>query len=76
MKLVLIVLEIIILSGFTVSYANHKLQNMGKHYIEQSGFSMLAEAVPEDNGSPDTRGKGKGRGGRFQEDRNKQIKSC
>ncbi|XWK86766.1 MAG: hypothetical protein U7127_21550 [Phormidium sp.] len=70
MKLVLIVSEIIMLSSFLVFYPNLKAQNRAK---VSSETIIIAEAVPPDRGSPSTRGKGKGRGRRFHEDRTKQI---
>ncbi|MGA9382430.1 MAG: hypothetical protein WBV73_27030 [Phormidium sp.] len=73
MKLVLIIWEIIMLSGLVVFYANLKAQDTAK---SSSETIILAEAVPPDRGSPDTRGKGKGRGSRFHEDRTKEIESC
>lgn len=72
MKLVLIVSEIIMLSGFLVFYTNLKTEDTAK---SNSGI-ILVEAVPPDRGSPDTRGKRKGRGGRFQEERTKEIEFC
>jgi len=73
MKLLLIVWEIIMLSGVVVFYANLKVQDTAK---SRSETIILAEAVPPDRGSPDTRGKGKRRGSRFHEDRTKEIESC
>ena len=73
MKLVLIFWEIIMLSSLVVFYANLKVQDTAK---SDSQTIIIAEAVPPDRGSPDTRGKGKGRGSRFQEDRTKEVKSC
>ncbi|MFB2838788.1 hypothetical protein [Floridanema evergladense] len=75
MKLVLILLEVIILSGFAISYANLKWFNNAKNNIDNSGFSVLAEAVPDNNGSPDSRGRGS-QGNKFQEDKTEDVKSC
>ena len=74
MKVLLIVWEIIILSGLVVFYTNLKPQDTTAK--RGSETVTIAEAVPPDRGSPDTRGKGKGRGNRLQEDRTKEVKSC
>lgn len=74
MKVLLIVWEVIILSGLVVFYTNLKAQDTTAK--RDSETVMIAEAVPPDRGSPDTRGKGKGRGNSFQDDRTKEVKSC
>lgn len=74
MKVLLVVWEIIILSGLVVFYTNLKAQDTTAK--RDSEIITIAEAVPPDRGSPDTRGKGKGRGNSFQDDRTKEVKSC
>lgn len=74
MKLVVIVWEIIMLSGLVVFYAHLKAQDTTA--TSSSETITIAEAVPPDRGSPDTRGRRKRRASLFQEDRTKEIKSC
>ncbi|MBE9225242.1 hypothetical protein IQ264_07325 [Phormidium sp. LEGE 05292] len=76
MKLLLIASELIMISGFLIFYSNLKPLDSAK---SRSEIIILAEAVPQDDGSPDTRdgkGKGKGRASRFKEDITKEIKFC
>lgn len=76
MKLLVIIWEILMLSGLVVCYAHLKAQDTAK---SNSETIIVAEAVPPERGSPDTRdgkGKGKRRASSFQEDRTKEIESC
>jgi hypothetical protein len=70
MKLVVIVSEILMLTSCLIFYTNLKTQDTAKN---SSDTIILAEAVPPDRGSPDTRGRRRRRASRFLEDRSQEI---